>query len=134
MNKRIAACVVLAVLTILVLTGCSKPMFNVSGNENNTISVTAKKAPDGSVGISYITVGENEQIAVDAAFEGNGMIRIRMFAGSLGTESFQDEPVCESTISGSDSMSFTIEPGEYTVEVSPVGKVTGTAEIRTEER
>lgn len=132
MKKRFVSIAVLALLAALLLTGCSKPTFTVSTEEDNTISVTAKRAPDRSAGIGYITVGENEQVVVDADFTGSGKLQVRMMAGLLGSEDFPDEPSYDSTVSGSDSMSFTVDPGEYTVGLICQGKLTGSAVVRTE--
>ena len=51
--------------------------------------------------------------------------------GVLGSSDFPDEPAAEASISGSDSMTFTAEPGEYTVAVIAQSKLTGNALIYT---
>lgn len=132
MKKTILSAVLLALSAFLVLTGCSsRPVFGVTENENNTITITAQKAPEGSAGISYLHVEEGEEVVVDAEFEGDGMIRIRMMEGVIGADDLPDGSASESTISGHDSMRFTIEPGEYTVVVECENRLTGTAVIRT---
>ena len=51
----------------LLLSGCGqKPMLGVSTNDDNSISITADRAPKDSMGLGYLTVGENEQIVIDA--------------------------------------------------------------------
>ena len=122
----------LAVFVLLSACG-QKPVFGVSTNEDNSISVFADRGPKESAGIGYLTVGENEKIVVDAAgLNKEGKLLLRFMAGMLGSEGFPDEPVIEASISGGDSMSLTAEPGEYTVGVVAQSKVTGTALIHTE--
>lgn len=122
---------VLAIL--LLLTGCGqKPMFGVSTNEDNSISVNAARGPKDSMGIGYLTVGEKEEVIVDANFNTDGKIRLRFMAGLLGSENFSEEPAFEAEISGADSMRFHADPGEYTVGIVALSKVTGMAFIHTE--
>ncbi len=119
---------------LLLLSACGKkPVFGVSTNEDNSISVTADRAPGGSMGIGYLTVGENERVAVDAAgMNQDGKLSIRFMAGVLGSDGFAEEPVSETIVSGGDGVAFTAEPGEYTVRVAALGRMTGTARISTE--
>jgi hypothetical protein len=122
---------VLAVL--LLLPGCGqKPLFGVSTNEDNSISVTAEKGPKDCMGIGYLTVVEGEEVVVDANFNQNGKIRLRFMAGVLGSEEFPNEPAFEAEISGADSMRFRADPGEYTVAVIALSKVSGSALIHSE--
>ena len=119
---------------VLLLSACGKkPVFGVSTNEDNSISVTADRGPEGSMGIGYLTVGKNEQVIVDATgMDKNGKLTLRFMAGVLGADDFPEEPAYETTVSGGDSAVFTAEPGEYTVGVTVQSKVTGTARICTE--
>lgn len=130
MRKRFA----LALLTaMLALAGCGvKPVFGVSTNEDNTISITAEKAVKDSVGLGYLTVGENETVVIEPSFEGGGELRIRMMAGLLGADDFADEPTWEVSFSGTEPIEQEIAPGEYTVGVTVLEKVTGTALVRTQ--
>lgn len=130
--KKASPLILLA--TALLLSACGqKPVFGVSTEEDNCISVTADRGPKDSVGLGYLTVGENEQIVIDASgIEKGGKLSMRFMAGVLGSENFSDEPANETTVSGGDNASFTMEPGEYTVGVTALSKVTGTARIYTE--
>ena len=118
---------------ILLLSACGKkPVFGVSTNEDNSISITADRGPKGSAGLGYLTVGEEEQIVVDATgMDKGGAIALRFMAGVLGSEDFPDEPAFEARVSGGDSAAFSAEPGEYTVGVIAQSKVTGSALIYT---
>jgi len=121
-------------LTMLLLAGCGqKPMFGVSTNDDNSISITADRGPKDSMGLGYLTVGENEQIVIDATdMEKEGKIRCRFMLGVLGSDDFPDKPLFEATVSGGDSASYTAEPGKYTVGVIADGKLTGSALIFVE--
>jgi len=121
-------------LVVLLLSGCGqKPVFGVSTNENNSISITADRGPKDSVGLGYLTVGEGEQIVIDATgLDAGSEISLRFMLGVLGSEDFPDEPAYETTVSGGDSASFSAEPGEYTVGIKATSKVTGNALVFTE--
>ena len=120
MMKRMKKSLSLILLAmVLLLSACGqKPVFGVSTNEDNSISITADRGPKDSKGLGYLTVGENEQVVIDAAGMGKeGKLSIRFMAGVPGSDEFSGEPVYETSVSGGDSAAFTAEPGEYTVEV-----------------
>ena len=130
MRKTITIVLMTALFAALVLTGCGKKaVFGVTTDEDNTIRVTAEKGPAESAGIGYLTVGENENIRVEAAFQEGEQIQLRVFAGVLGSETFPDEPMCEVVVSGGDTAEFSAEPGEYTIGVKALTKTTGSAKI-----
>ena len=135
MMKRMKKSLALMLLAmVLLLSACGqKPVFGVSTNEDNSISITADRGPKGSMGLGYLTVGENEQVVIDATgMDKNGKLTLRFMAGVLGSDEFPEEPAYETSVSGGDSAVFTVEPGEYTVGVIAQSKITGTARICTE--
>lgn len=135
MMKRMKKSLALMLLAmVLLLSACGqKPVFGVSTNEDNSISITADRGPKDSMGLGYLTVGENEQVVIDAAgIDKNGKLTLRFMAGVLGSDEFPEEPAYETSVSGGDSAVFTVEPGEYTVGVIAQSKITGTARICTE--
>ncbi len=135
MMKRMKKSLALMLLAmVLLLSACGqKPVFGVSTNEDNSISITADHGPKGSMGLGYLTVGENEQVVVDATgMDQGGKLTLRFMAGVLGSDDFPEEPAYETSVSGGDSAVFTVEPGEYTVGVIVQSKITGTARICTE--
>ena len=99
-------------LAVLLLSGCGqKPVFGVSTNDNNSISVTAERGPKDSMGIGYLTVVENERIVIDATgLDKDGQLLCRFMLGVLGSDDFPDEPLYETAVSGGDTASFTAEP------------------------
>jgi len=69
MMKRMKKSLPLMLLAmVLLLSACGqKPVFGMSTNEDNSISITADRGPKDSMGLGYLTVGENEQVVIDAA-------------------------------------------------------------------
>lgn len=135
MMKRMKKSLPLMLLAmILLLSACGqKTVFGVSTNEDNSISITADRGPKDSMGLGYLTVGENEQVVIDATgMDKEGKLSLRFMAGVLGSNEFPKEPAYETSVSGGDSAIFTAEPGEYTVEVITQSNITGTARICTE--
>ena len=118
---------------VLLLSACGqKPVFGVSTNEDNSISITADRGPKDSMGLGYLTVGENEHVVIAATgMDKDGKLTLRFMAGVLGSDEFPEEPAYETSVSGGDSAVFTVEPGEYTVGVIAQSKITGTARICT---
>ena len=134
MMKRMKKSLSLILLAmVLLLSACGqKPVFSVSTNEDNSISITADRGPKDSMGLGYLTVGENEQVVIDATgMDKDGKLSLRFMAGVLGSDEFLEEPAYETSVSGGDSAVFTAEPGEYTVGVIAQSKITGTARICT---
>ena len=134
MMKRMKKSLALMLLAmVLLLSACGqKPVFGVTTNEDNSISITADHGPKNSMGIGYLTVGENEQVVIDATgMDKDGKLSLRFMAGVLGSDDFPEEPAYETSVSGGDSAVFTAEPGEYTVGVIAQSKITGTARICT---
>ena len=133
MKKRMI-CAALVLAALLLLAGCAgKPVFGVSTEDDNSVTITADRGPEGSAGLGYLTVGENELVVVDATgLKKDGKIALRFMAGVLGSPDFPDEPAFELTVSGGDASRVTAEPGEYTVAVIARSKVTGGARVYTE--
>ncbi len=135
MMKRMKESLPLLLLAmVLLLSACEqKPVFGVSTNGDNSISITADHGPKNSTGLGYLSVGENEQVVVDATgIDKDGKLSLRFTAGVLGSDDFPEEPDYETSVSGGDSAAFTAAPGEYTVEVIAQSTITGTARICTE--
>ena len=135
MMKRMKKSLALMLLAmVLLLSACGqKSVFGVSTNEDNSISITADRGPKDSMGLGYLTVGENEQVVIDATgMDKDGKLSLRFMAGVLGADEFPEEAAYETSVSGGDSAVFTAEPGEYTVEVIVQSVITGTARICTE--
>ena len=132
--KRITA-VWLAVMlaAALTLSGCGgQAIFGVSTQTEKSISVVATRAAKGSAGIGTLTVGENEQVVIDAQnFSKDGKLLCRFALGEFAADAFPED-AAEVTVSGGDSASLTLDPGFYTVAVSTLtGKVTGAVNIYT---
>ena len=130
MKRKSVLMMALTILLVLAVSGCSKPLFNVTENEDNTISITAENAAADSEGISYITAGENEILIAETDFKEEGEIELRIFKATFGEEDFPDEPDQTQNISGTGSTEIPLEPGEYTISVKVLSKISGTATLR----
>ena len=130
--KRIMA-LLLAALMLCALAACGKTetsSFSVSASGEKLITVAAQNAKTDSVGVTTITLGENEELFVDAAFADSGELVVRFAPGEYGAETFPME-TSSMTITGEDKSAVgNLEAGVYTVAVSP-GRdgLTGTAQI-----
>lgn len=126
--------VLIITLAILILTGCGhQSVFGVSTNDDNSISIIGDHGAKGSMGIGYLTVAESEQVVIDAiGLNKDGTIICRFMHGVIGSDDFSDELTCETTVSGGESASITIEAGEYSVGVVADSSITGNARIFTE--
>ena len=133
MKKKLISGMLIALLAALLLSACGSPaVFNVSSNEDNTVSVTAERGPKGSAGLGYLSVGEGGSVVVETHFKGDGKIEVSLFAGLLGSESFPDEASYEIVASGEGRAVAGVEAGEYTVAVKAANTVTGTALLSVE--
>ena len=74
-------------------------------------------------------MGENESVVVDANFESEDKIRVRMFEGLLGSDEFNEDFVSEAIVHDHGTATFTAKAGEYTVVVFADDELTGTAAI-----
>ena len=125
---------VLCLVLLLGLAACGGSevsSFGVESAGEKNILVTANHAATDSGGRTMLTVGENEQVTIKADFNKDGQIKVCMALGDFTSGTLPEERV-ETVVSGGDSTSFTMAPGEYTVEVITVNPVTGTAEICVE--
>ncbi len=131
MKKKTIVVICVMLLVSLLLCGCGKPrIFTVDSTEDNTITVTAERAPKGSGGIGYLEVGESGQILIQTNLEKKGEIRIRVLKGTLGSDNFGDEAVVDINLSGEGGSVCEVESGTYTVSIQTVNTVTGSALIR----
>lgn len=133
--KRIASVwLVVMLAAAMLLAGCGgQAIFDVSAQTEKGIQVVATNAAKGSAGIGTLTVGKNEQIVIKSQdFSKNGQLLCRFALGEVSTDAFPEDAM-EITVSGDDSMSFTVVPGCYTVEISTLtGRFTGATSICAE--
>jgi preprotein translocase subunit SecF len=133
--KRITA-ILIAAMLLLALAGCGSAAvesssLSVDSNGENQLTVTAENAKTDNVCITALTVGENEEIAVEADFADSGEIIVRFAPGEYDAETFPQEPSAL-TVVGEGTAAATADPGVYTIAVS-AGRdgLNGTAKIFT---
>ena len=120
-------------LLAALLAGCGqKSEFSVTTNGNNTVSVAAQNAPKDSGGLAYLNVDRGELAVIDARFENDGQLDVRLFAGTLGEEELPAQPAAELNVTGQESRRAALEPGAYTLSVRALNRLSGTAGIRVE--
>ena len=105
---------VIAVLCCALLTaGCQSEMFNVTTNEDGSVSITAQKASAKSVGIGYVTVEEGQQLVVIPDLSEKSVRQVKAFAYAEPEDpsaveevfnliSTEDDAVVSEDISGTD--------------------------------
>ena len=132
MKRRIAFALCLVLLLSLAACGGSGvSSFGVQSAGEKNILVTANHAVTDSTGRTMLTVGENEQVTIRTDFNKDAQIKVCLALGDFTSGTLPEERV-ETVVSGGDSASFTIEAGEYTVEVITINTLTGTADIVAE--
>ena len=128
---RMISIAVFCLILVIFAAGCSKKTsaFNVDSSSDKELRVTAESAETGRTALGHMTIRGNS-ITIDADFEDNGMIGVRYATGEYEEDSFPEEAQ-EITVSGNDSARVDgIEPGSYTVLVTALDDLNGTAVIR----
>lgn len=129
----IAALIVLVLAAVLLGSGVFKGEAAIITNDDNTISLVAKRSGDGSGGTGIITVKEGEHLHLDYSFtkgrvdldigggSGAGVTEFTKAAvegGDLSAMIVGEDPFGEKGISGTGSLKIKADPGEYTVLVT----------------
>lgn len=137
--KKIGVIVTVLMLAMLMMTGCSSSEFGLVVNDDNTAVVTAENAgEDDSSSAGTITVGENQQISVEASEGAEGTLQLDFIAeGELSEDADADElaealeaaPTLTLVVEGEQSTSGPIPAGDYLIKASSLDKLTGTYTI-----
>lgn len=140
---------VLMLSMVLTLSACADQSTEKSADEetnlilnsgeDGVITVTANGAEEGSAAFGYFTLKGGQSMGVETQLEGGSALLLQVRSGDGGdidnppseltSQSAETEYLLEETVSGSDTYSFSLEPGAYTVLVTCVGNPTGTARI-----
>ena len=127
MRQKLKALDVLLLLAVL-LVGCGqKGEITIDNTEDGQVTVTAQKAGEGSGGVGYITLAEGQTLAVESNLEGNSSIQIKVRAEGDDQTALVDE-----TITGVNTYSYDLEPGDYNVLITSGKNTTGTLLIYPE--
>ena len=134
--KKIALAAMTAALSLFTLAGCASGAA-VSSGENASfavesggaagagIKVTAEHADADMAGTGNLTVGENEDVVIDASNLTEGKLEIKF------TNEADKNIAPSASVSAKDSATISMDAGEYSVEVSPEQNTNGTATINT---
>ena len=97
--------------------------FEATAVSTNSVKLEAENASKGSVQKVSFTVGENEDVQVDATIKDNGKFSVYFGGSSEGMNQFGG---------GDGKFTFTIKPGTYELSItSETENLTGTAMITT---
>lgn len=122
--KKFVMLIMVSVLAISMLAGCSASSLNVVGS-NTSISIEAKNAGTKSAGTTSLTVGENQSVVFDASALTKGKLQVTLKDG-------QGSEAAVVSVSAQDKASASVDPGEYSAEVTVLETADGNAKISTE--
>ena len=139
MKRKVIAITGIMLLLLMMMTACSKSSFGLVVNDDNTISITAENAEDGSAASGVIEVGDNQMLKGEPDLSTDGTIRLDIYEGDIGLPMDPSEediaekgtPLASIMLTGQDFGAVGLEPGTYTVVANVEGKVTGTATVKT---
>lgn len=136
---------VLALSVTLALSACGKqaenaaPNFLLDCDEDGICTVTLDRAGKGSGGMAYLDLAAGQTMAVETQLEGSSALLLQVCPGDGGdmeqvsaeaaSGSTEPEYLLEETVSGTNTYSFALEPGAYSILVTTVDTSTGTARI-----
>ncbi len=131
MNMEKAKIAIPAVLLIaLLLSGCRGAAFTII-NGGNRSTIEASDAPDGATAESgVLTVGKGKTVVVSSTLD-RGELKIDFAEASVfGHEDAEDDVIAGDvivsvTLGGGDSSSFSLEKGEYVMQITAIGNTNG---------
>ena len=123
--KAVALVLVLA-LSMLMLAGCGKSEFGVTGNTGKQMTISAKNA---SFVVGTLEVEEGEKVVMAAELE-KGEIRVEIIEAPAGQDvdvlpDFEGEPILTGNLNDGESASATMAAGSYMVRATCLEKATG---------
>lgn len=131
--KRIALILVLA-LSALLLAGCGKSEFGMTGNTEKQMTISAKNAAkDAAFMTGTLQVEEGEKVVMAAELE-KGEIRVEIIEAPEAQDvsvlpDFDGEPILTGNLNDGESASGTMAAGSYMVRATCLEKATGTVTI-----
>ena len=131
--KAVALVLVLA-LSMLMLAGCGKSEFGVTGNTGKQMTISAKNAArDAAFMTGTLDVEEGEKVVMSAELE-KGEIRVEIIEAPAGQDmsvlpDFDGEPILTGNLNDGESASGTMAAGSYMVRATCLEKATGVVTI-----
>lgn len=134
--KRVKALALILVLALsaLMLSGCGKSEFGMTGNTGKKMTISAKNAAkDAAFMTGTLEVAEGEKIVMAAELE-KGEIRVEIIASPEGQSDdtlpdFDGEPILTGNLNDGESASGTMAAGSYMVRATCLEKATGVVTI-----
>ena len=130
-NKNIVVAILAVAMLSAILVGCNtkkEPTLTVVADSAKQVTITANKADSKSAGaLQNFVVGENEKLVFDEKMDGNHTLTIKFLkSGSTKAE-------LTVTARNKQKIEKDLEPGTYTINVTPSSKAVGTVVISLEE-
>ena len=133
MKKQYTLIAMLVIVSMLVFAGCStsSSLFGADSGDDNTVTLTAENAEDGSSATGSIVLEDGQELQGLPELSEEGTIRIDIYAGNLGPEDLESAEVLASMmLSGTQAQAVELEAGEYTLLAEGEGTVTGSAKLQ----
>lgn len=138
--KRMVLIVILILVCTVMLSGCKRPNFGISVNEDNTVSIEAVRASKGSFGgAGSLEVSDGQKIVVESKLSGKSEISVRFTADvpqkmdaelTELTEAAKGENAdLEIIIKGNETTEYDLEPGVYFLAAKVIEKANGSVLI-----
>ena len=148
MRNRIFVIIAAAVTALFTMAagiaGCGESgVFSVTQEEDGTVSVTAQKASVRSMGISYLTVENGQQVVIRPSLTDKSVVNVKIIPytepedidsiqAAVDILNVKDGAIIDEDISGTAPYTFDTEPGEYIVRVTVVKKADGSMTVAGE--
>ena len=130
-NKKtlyiIIGIVIAAVIAIAIAVSNQRSSFiRVENNDDNTISVTAQKAPADAGGMGYITIAEGQELYVRSNMTDHSTIKIELLPAEIDATT---KVLMEESFTAIDARYFEVPAGKYTIRITAEKGAEGTMDI-----
>ena len=136
MQKKMIWILLLMTVAVMALTGCKKPNLAVIGNGDNTMTVTAVKAPKGYFGgAGFFTVEEGQKIVIESSLNDKGEILLKFSGGpasdgeaeaaELTASVSGTNPALEVSVKGPGTSEHDVAAGDYGLYAEVISKANG---------
>ncbi len=138
--KRMILIVIFILACAVMLSGCKKPNFGITVNEDNTVTIEAVRASKGSFGgAGSLEVAEGQKIVVESKLNGKSEISVSFTADApqemdadlkeLTVAVKGENADLEIDIKGTGSTEYDLAPGVYFLAAKVIEKANGSVLI-----